>query len=88
MGKLFYSEFRFIILTVLIVVAALTLQQTVEDALNVFVRGRFSTPTRRICGMFLFSLVIVFVVIVICILWKPVNVPLVSVEVETSKSKA
>jgi hypothetical protein len=93
-GSLFYSEFRFIILTVLIVVAALTLQQTVEDALNEFVRKRLKSPVIRICGMFALSIVIVFVVIVITIVWKPhtkkpvvVNAPLASVEEETTTSK-
>jgi hypothetical protein len=70
-GSLFYSEFRFITLTILIVIASLTMQQTVEDAINEFIRGRFKNPKVRIFGMFLLSLVVIFIVIFIVIVWKP-----------------
>ncbi len=75
-GLLFYTEFRYIVLTVLLVIAALTLQTTIEDALNYFIRSRYQSPGKRIGMMFLFSFVIIIVVIVIVMLWKPINLQL------------
>jgi len=75
-ATLFWSEFRFIILTVLIVVAALTMQETVQDALEVYVRSKFKEPGKRIRLMFLFSFLLVVVVIFIVILWKPAHMQL------------
>lgn len=74
-GMLLYTEFRYVIITVLLVVAALTLQQTIEDALDTFVRSRFESKGMRIAWMFLFSLIIILVVIVIVMLWPPAKIP-------------
>lgn len=71
-GNLFVSEFRFVILTVIIVVAALTMQDTIQDALEYYVTARFrKTPCKRFGVMFLLSLGLIMVTILIIILWKP-----------------
>ena len=72
-GTMFMNEFRFVILTVLIVVSALTMQETMQDALEVYVRSRFRNPGRRIGMMFLFSMAFVICTIAIVISWKPLN---------------
>jgi len=74
-GLLFYTEFRYVIITVLLVVAALILQQTIEDALEYFVRSRFKNKLDRIGWMFLFSFILILLVIAVVMLWKPVKIP-------------
>jgi hypothetical protein len=87
MGKLFISEFRFIIMTILIVVSSLTMQETIQDALEVYVRSKFKSPGRRIAMMFLFSLCLVTATIFVIIFWKPHRKQQVSVETVTSKQQ-
>ena len=72
-SRLFFTEFRFIILTVLIVVAALTMQETVQEALHYYVRSRFVNPVTRAYSMFAMSFIVITVVIFVIILWKPLE---------------
>lgn len=72
---MFFSEFRFIILTVLVIVAAITLQHTIQDAIDVYIKSKLKSNGARIGWMFLFSTLLIILTIIIVILWKPVLIP-------------
>jgi uncharacterized membrane protein YidH (DUF202 family) len=87
-GKIFMSEFRSVILTVLIVVGALTLQKTMENALEVQIRRRFNNPITQTVWMLIFSVLLICVVILIVIAWQPSPVEQESEESDTAKRTA
>jgi hypothetical protein len=70
---LFFSEFRFIVLTTLVVLAALWLQRSIEETLNLFVNSRH--PCKRILWMFLCAFLLILVAILVGVLWKPISIP-------------
>jgi hypothetical protein len=72
---MFFSEFRFLILTVLVVMSALTLQHTLEDVIDVCVKSKIKSPGVRILWMFFLSTMLILLTITIVIAWKPVQIP-------------
>ena len=72
----FWSEFRFIILSVLIVVSALTLQRTLEETIDEYVvKPKIGPSGARIGWKFFLSGILIFTTIVIFIFCKPVAFP-------------
>lgn len=70
----FVNEFRFIILTVLVVLGALTLQRSLEEMLRLYVQDHIVSPYRRVSWMVCISLVMIVIVIIIVLAWKPMPI--------------
>lgn len=73
---LFYNEFRFVIVTALLVVASLNLQTTVQRAIDYYIQRHLPQGGRRLVFQFLVSLVLVIIVIGIFLIWKPIRNPI------------
>jgi uncharacterized BrkB/YihY/UPF0761 family membrane protein len=73
-GRTMFSEFRYIILTVLLVVTALFLQNTITGALDYILDSKFKKRPGRMIGI-RFMVSVLFIVITICttVLWKPIQ---------------
>lgn len=73
-GRTMFSEFRYIILTVLLVVTALFLQNTITGALDYILDSKFKKRPGRMIGI-RFMVSILFIIITICttVLWKPIQ---------------
>ena len=69
----FFNEFRFIVLTTLVVLAALWLQRSIEEALNLFIKSKH--PCKRLLWMWLFAFLLILIAILIGVLWKPMAIP-------------
>lgn len=76
-GLMILSEFRFMILTVLLVTSSLTLQHTFEDIIDTYVRSKIKHPGRKIGFMFLLSFILITITIMTVVFWKPVKIPIV-----------
>jgi hypothetical protein len=83
--KLYVNEFRAVILTVLVVVSALTMQRTISEFLETRVRNHFKNTKTQSLWMFFFSLILIMLTILFVFLWKPLTVEEESAEEETSK---
>lgn len=72
---LFVNEFRFLVLTMLVMLAALTLQHSVEDALRFYMNTHIRKPQARLVFLFGVAVLAVVVVIVLTLVWPPKAIP-------------
>ena len=84
-AKLFANEFRAILLTVFILVSALTMQKTLEEAIDIHVKSKLNSSSKRIRWMLMFSVILILVVIAIVLIWQPIAIEPASVESERAK---
>ena len=69
--KLFVNEFRAVIVTVLVVVGALSMQKTLSEMVELHVKSRFKNVKKRITWMFVFNIIFILLSILILLTWKP-----------------
>lgn len=74
LARLYVNEFRAVIVTVLIVTSALTMQRSISDFLETTIKNRFKDSRARNGWMFILSLIFTIVTISVLFLWKPLMI--------------